>query len=147
MSAAARVGIVCLMVLLVLLARLVESELARARTDLAVEAALLPPAPSPGADPAGAAGPPPVGTLVPIGSEPIAQQQPDPEGPGGEYTVKPRETLGAISKRFYGTTRFWREILAANRDRLRRARDLRAGQRIRLPADPREAGDAGDSTR
>lgn len=55
------------------------------------------------------------------------------------YTVKPGDTLSAIALRFYGDAAGWRLIFRANRRRLRRPSDLRAGMRILIPAKPREA--------
>lgn len=55
-----------------------------------------------------------------------------------DYTVRPGDTLGAISLRFYGSVRFADAILAANRDRLPSAEKLRAGQTLRIPAKPPE---------
>ncbi|HYD02184.1 MAG TPA: LysM peptidoglycan-binding domain-containing protein [Phycisphaerales bacterium] len=50
-----------------------------------------------------------------------------------EHTVQPGETLGAISKRYYGTTTRWKAILEANSDLLDKPEKLRAGMTLRIP--------------
>ncbi len=55
------------------------------------------------------------------------------------YTVKPGDTLSAIALRFYGDAAEWRLIFKANRRRLRRPSDLRAGMQIVIPAKARVA--------
>jgi nucleoid-associated protein YgaU len=60
-------------------------------------------------------------------------------GAGGwVYSVRPGDTLSAIALRFYGDAAEWKVILQANRSRLRRPSDLRAGMRIVVPASPAE---------
>ena len=53
-----------------------------------------------------------------------------------EYKVKPGDTLTEISKAYYGTTRYWRDIYGLNRDVLNSPESLRVGQTIRIPAKP-----------
>ncbi len=131
MSAAARAGIVVLMVLIVLTARLIETELARARQG-EHDAVQLPPADVPTvaavAAPARAGGD--ARSVAAGGSQAVAADG------SRSYVVARNETLGAISKRFYGTSRHWKVILAANGDTLRKATDLREGQTIRIPPRP-----------
>lgn len=55
------------------------------------------------------------------------------EAAAGEHTVQPGETLGAISKRYYGTTTRWKAILEANSDLLDKPEKLRAGMTLRIP--------------
>lgn len=50
-----------------------------------------------------------------------------------EHTVAAGETLGAISKRYYGTTTRWKAILAANSDQLDKPEKLKAGMTIHIP--------------
>ena len=49
------------------------------------------------------------------------------------YVVQPGDSLTSISRRFYGTSNRWKDILKANRDRLVSPESLRAGQTLRLP--------------
>jgi len=55
-----------------------------------------------------------------------------PERPS-TYTVKEGDTLYALSTRFYGSSRKWREIRDANRAVIAPDGRLRAGQEIKLP--------------
>lgn len=57
------------------------------------------------------------------------------DGPtsGRTYTVQPGDTLGKISKRFYGTSRRYMEIYNANRDVLRSPSQVEVGQTLRIP--------------
>jgi nucleoid-associated protein YgaU len=69
--------------------------------------------------------------------EPSAPRRSDPPsqppGSGGEYRVVTGDTLGAISRRVYGSQRHWRRILEANRDRLSSPERLRPGMILILP--------------
>ena len=49
------------------------------------------------------------------------------------YVVQPGDTLSSISKRFYGSSRRWKDIFKANRDRLVSPESVRPGQTLRLP--------------
>lgn len=49
------------------------------------------------------------------------------------HIVQPGETLGAISKRYYGTTTRWKDILAANADQLEKPEKLRPGMTLIIP--------------
>ena len=49
------------------------------------------------------------------------------------YVVQPGDTLSSISKRFYGSSRRWKDIFKANRDRLVSPESVRQGQTLRLP--------------
>ncbi|TVQ62676.1 MAG: LysM peptidoglycan-binding domain-containing protein [Phycisphaerales bacterium] len=60
-----------------------------------------------------------------------------------EYVVQPRDTLGGIALRFYGSARETRQILDANRDRLQSADQIRVGQTLRIPSPSFPAGDGG----
>jgi len=54
-----------------------------------------------------------------------------------DYVVQPGDTLTAISRHFYGTTRYWRRILEANPGLTER--NLRVGRKIRIPSNPEPA--------
>ena len=43
------------------------------------------------------------------------------------------DTLGKISRQYYGTPNRWPDILAANRDALRDERSLVVGRVLRIP--------------
>lgn len=47
------------------------------------------------------------------------------------YVVRPNETPGEISKRFYNTTKHWRKLLEFNG--MRDPKQLRAGQKLKIP--------------
>ncbi len=57
-----------------------------------------------------------------------------------EYIVRSGDTLGEISKTYYGTTALWEIILDANRTLISRPQDLRPGMRLLIPPNPRGAG-------
>ena len=50
------------------------------------------------------------------------------------YTVAKNDTLQKISKKFYGTTKKWTKIYAANKDILRGPDKLYPGQTIKIPS-------------
>ncbi len=52
------------------------------------------------------------------------------------YTVRRGDTLSRIASRCYGDARKWQTILSANRRRLRRPSDLRAGMKLLIPPTP-----------
>ncbi|RMG35037.1 MAG: LysM peptidoglycan-binding domain-containing protein, partial [Planctomycetota bacterium] len=52
---------------------------------------------------------------------------------GSEYVVRPGDTYWTISKRVYGTSRYYRALAEWNRSRVPRADRLRAGVRIATP--------------
>lgn len=58
-----------------------------------------------------------------------------------QYTVAKNDTLQKISKKFYGTTRKWKDIYEANQDILRSPDKLYPGQSLKIPvkmAEPQE---------
>jgi nucleoid-associated protein YgaU len=66
--------------------------------------------------------------------QPAADPTPDAAASGGsEHLVQPGETLGAISKKYYGTTTRWKAILEANSDQLDKPEKLRAGMTLHIP--------------
>ncbi len=50
------------------------------------------------------------------------------------YTIEKGDTLSAVSKRFYGKAKFWRQIFEANRDTIEDPDRIFPGQTIKLPA-------------
>ena len=56
-----------------------------------------------------------------------------------KYTVVKNDTLQKISKKFYGTTKRWTKIYAANKDTLHGPDKLYAGQILNIPAAPSKA--------
>jgi len=85
-------------------------------------------------------------------SEPPAPALPKAKRPSPRYyVIQQGDTLGSISRHFYGTTRYWRRILEANPGLDERR--LRIGRRILIPSLPelpppseRKATDAKPST-
>lgn len=57
----------------------------------------------------------------------------EPVDGGRTYIVQPGDTLGAISRRFYGNSSRYMDIYDANRDRLRSPSSLVVGQELRIP--------------
>ena len=49
------------------------------------------------------------------------------------YTVRRGDTLAALSRRFYGDSKFWKAIYQANRDVIKSPNALEPGTQIRLP--------------
>ena len=72
-------------------------------------------------------------------SAPAVRQNPQrpgvntPAAGGRNYTVQPKDTLSAISRKIYGTPSRWRDIYEANRDRMKHESDLKIGMELRLP--------------
>jgi len=56
-----------------------------------------------------------------------------PPSSGRTYVVQPKDTLMAISQKIYGTRSRWRDIYAANSDRMKHESDLKIGMELRLP--------------
>ena len=54
-------------------------------------------------------------------------------GSGQTYVVRPGDTLGKISQRFYGTTRRYMDIYNANRDIMSSPSQVEVGQELRIP--------------
>lgn len=57
-------------------------------------------------------------------------------GGAGEqsYTVEKGDNLSMISKRFYGKSKYWKQIFEANKDTIENPDLIYPGQTIRLPA-------------
>lgn len=69
-----------------------------------------------------------------------------PAGGGAQqtYTVEKGDNLSSISKRFYGKSKYWKQIFEANRDTIENPDLIYPGQTIKLPAiDTGGDGDAG----
>ncbi|MDE3083669.1 MAG: LysM peptidoglycan-binding domain-containing protein [Verrucomicrobiota bacterium] len=64
-----------------------------------------------------------------------AQLSPPPSAVPAPHTYKVAagDTLGKISKKIYGTSARWQEILNANRDKLKDDKSLRAGMELKIP--------------
>ena len=80
---------------------------------------------------------------VQCGSDTVA----DTGGGGGQqtYVVEKGDNLSSISKRFYGKSKFWKQIFDANRDTIENPDLIYPGQSIKLPAiDTDGDGDSGD---
>jgi LysM repeat protein len=52
---------------------------------------------------------------------------------GQTYTVKRGDTLGSISKQFYGNTKDYTRILNANQDKIENANQIEVGQELSIP--------------
>jgi nucleoid-associated protein YgaU len=52
-----------------------------------------------------------------------------------KYTVKKGDTLQKISKKFYGTTKRWKEIYEVNRELLKSPHSIYPGQVIEIPVE------------
>ncbi len=138
MGGTARLGVVCLMLLAVGLARLVEVEL-----DPGNPPALSMPTPTATAgppvedSPAGATATAPAApTGKPDATSPATPKRAPDDAPwpsGRVYVVKKGESLGSISKKVYGTTKHWKDIQAANRDVIPDPTRMRPGIELRLP--------------
>lgn len=138
MGGTARLGVVCLMLLAVGLARLVEVEL-----DPGTPPALSMPTPTPTADapvedsPGAATAPTPTAAAGSSdASSPAAPKRAPDDAPwpsGRVYVVKKGESLGSISKKVYGTTKHWKDIQAANRTVIPDPTRMRPGIELRLP--------------
>jgi LysM repeat protein len=50
-----------------------------------------------------------------------------------EYTVSAGDTLSKISKRFYGSSKYYKAIYKANQDRMRSESDLKIGMTLKIP--------------
>ena len=124
MSSAARVSIVVLMVLLVVISRLIEAEIVRGRHATAQSQSREASADTPTR---------PTMEHPPSLKAVSNQSQPTAAAARSRYLVRKGDTLTGISKRFYGTTVRWKDLLAANRRVLSSPRDLRAGQTLSLP--------------
>jgi len=56
--------------------------------------------------------------------------------PSGTYTVQAGETLSTIAQLCYGQGSYWRELYQANKSTIGNPDQLRAGQKLTLPAHP-----------
>lgn len=74
---------------------------------------------------------------VPDATPPSAPALPGPGAVPATYTVRSGDSLSVISQRLYGTSRHAGLIFEANRDQLASADDIREGQVLRIPPEPR----------
>lgn len=56
-----------------------------------------------------------------------------------EIEVQPGDTLSELASQHLGSSKLWRELLAANSDQMASAADLRSGMKLRIPAEPATA--------
>lgn len=80
---------------------------------------------------AGAASEPAASPVRPAGTG--AQGGGAPPSPERTHVVAPGETLYGIAQRYYGNGSKWPEILAANRDKLKKANEVKPGMVLRIP--------------
>ena len=64
---------------------------------------------------------------------PVAEPPPPREEGIRIYEVQPKDTLWSLSNRFYGHSRHWRRIYAANRNRVGDPRELPVGIKLIIP--------------
>jgi hypothetical protein len=57
------------------------------------------------------------------------------KGGGHTYVVKEGDTLASISRRFYKTSKRWKEILDANKKKIDDPENLKAGESLTIPVD------------
>jgi nucleoid-associated protein YgaU len=140
MGTKARLGVLCLMVMAVGLARLVEVEFRPAPVQLALTgpeapgAEVAPPQPAAQAAPATPVAPQSIPVQAATPQSPAAPSAtPTPEPAGQTYTVQSGDTLGTISLKVYGTSHAWERIYEANRDRIPNPRKMRQGIVLRIP--------------
>jgi len=114
------------------------AQLAQDNAQLRTRLALLGPPPAPMlASPTRYAPPPaPAATVKPASAQPppAAAAKADAAAPAArQHVVVEGDTLSKISRRYYGTSERWPEILEANHDILRDARNLPVGASLRIP--------------
>ena len=132
MGTGARLGILGLMIVAIAVARLIEVELDTSRSmpplvvqhvaDEATELEGL------GIEQVEATPPTPAPTEAAAPTKPAAKTATTPT-----YVVQPGDTLGAISKKVYGTSKRWKAILEANKDVVPKPEALRSGVELRIP--------------
>jgi len=114
------------------------AQLAQENAQLKTRLALLGPPPAPMlASPTRYAPPPaPAAAVKSAPAQPAstAAAKPAAAAPAArQHVVAEGDTLSKISRRYYGTSERWPEILEANRDILRDARNLPVGASLRIP--------------
>ncbi len=72
-------------------------------------------------------------------SVPVPQQDVPPPAPQKAapktYVIQKGDTLSKVSQKFYGTTKKWKMIYEANRDRINNINNLKVGTQIVIPDD------------
>ncbi len=78
---------------------------------------------------------------VPAQEEPVESYEPaateTPAAPCEDYKVQRGDTLQKISEKFFGTTKKWRKIFDANKDKLKAPDRIYPGQTICVPTEGR----------
>lgn len=136
MSNTARFGVFGLMALAIALSRLIEVEVRPQALSVGAQPVASAPA-QPKAQPKQDRQLPETQQSAPPPPAPQPGLDPGRSRGGRTYTVRLGDTLGAISKKAYGTTRHAKAILEANRDVIPSERKMRAGIELRLPNIPR----------
>ncbi len=99
------------------------------------EAALPPPAEIPANAAPAAAAPAPAPAAAAVAPKPAAAPAPAPAAPAGVvvHTVQKGETLGHISRKYYGKSSEWKKILDSNKDVLPTEKALHPGMKLKIP--------------
>lgn len=84
-------------------------------------------------------GSPAPATRIPKGAEPAAATAEGAEAPRKTYVVKSGDTLQTISRQQYGSSKHWRLIYDANRDKIKSPERLEIGQELLIPPPPSPA--------
>lgn len=76
--------------------------------------------------------------VLPIKSQPKANSKPTPKqqpttSSSKSYTVQRGDTLSTISQKVYGTSKRWREIAQANKDKITADNQVRVGTTLSIP--------------
>jgi nucleoid-associated protein YgaU len=68
--------------------------------------------------------------------QPLSNAKQNASGSGKIITVEAGQTLSQIAAKHLGSSKRWKELLAANGDQLSKPEELREGMELRLPATP-----------
>jgi len=136
MGTGARLGILGLMIVAIAVARLIEVELDTSRNmaPLVVQAVADDAPELEGLGIEQVEDAPPAATPAPKATP---KQPTAAPAKTRTYVVQPGDTLGAISKKVYGTSKRWKAILEANKDVVPKPEALRSGIELRIPAEPK----------
>lgn len=70
---------------------------------------------------------------IPAPSEPIVPIRNEPVTATRTYVVQKGDSLSKISSRFYGTTKYWKEVYNANKERIGNMNQLKVGTELTIP--------------